>query len=88
MKLATRIALFALTTAPLVALAQSNGLTRQQVREDLVKAERAGYRPSEHDAQYPGSFLDIREGIYTGASVYRTQPGYPNLAPNAEAYLR
>ncbi|SAL22638.1 membrane protein [Caballeronia peredens] len=88
MKLAIRMTLVVLCATPLTALAQSNGLTRQQVREDLVKAERAGYRPSEHDAQYPGSFLDIKEGIYTGSSVYRTQPGYPNLAPNAESYLR
>lgn len=88
MKLVTRIALVVLAAAPLTALAQSNGLSRQQVREDLVRAERAGYRPSEHDAQYPGSFLDLREGIYTGSSVYRTPIGYPNLAPNAESYLR
>ena len=88
MKPVTRIALAVLIALPLTALAQSGGLTRQQVREDLVKAERAGYRPGEHDAQYPGSFLDIKEGIYTGSSVYRTQPGYPNLAPNAERYLQ
>ena len=92
MKPVTRIAFVALlsivVTAPLTASAQSTGLSRQQVREDLVSAERAGYRPSEHDAQYPGSFLDIKEGIYTGSSVYRTPVGYPNLAPNAERYLR
>jgi hypothetical protein len=88
MKPVTRIALAVLIATPLAALAQTGGLTRQQVREDLVKAERAGYRPSEHDAQYPGSFLDIKEGIYTGSSVYRTKPGYPNLAPNAERYLQ
>jgi hypothetical protein len=88
MKLVTHIAFVALIATPLAALAQSNGLTRQQVREDLVKAERAGYRPVEHDAQYPGSFLDIKEGIYTGSSVYRTKPGYPNYAPNAERYLQ
>lgn len=88
MKLVTRIVLLGLAAAPLAALAQSDALTRQQVREDLVKAERAGYRPGEQDGRYPGSFLDIKEGIYTGASVYRTKPGYPDLAPNAEAYLR
>ncbi|SAK58730.1 purine nucleoside phosphorylase [Caballeronia calidae] len=88
MKLVTRIAFFVLAAAPLAALAQSSALTRQQVREDLVQAEKAGYRPGENDGRYPGSFLDIKEGIYTGASVYRMQPGYPNLAPNAESYLR
>ncbi|BAN25201.1 DUF4148 domain-containing protein [Caballeronia insecticola] len=88
MKLAIRMTLVVLCAAPLTALAQSNGLTRQQVREDLVKSERAGYRPGEQDNRYPGTFLDIKEGIFTGASVYRTQPGFPNLAPNADSYLR
>ncbi len=78
MKPVMRIAVVALALTPLVAIAQTdNGpLTRQQVKENLVRAERTGYRPSEHDAQYPGSFLDQREGIITSASiVYRAGRG-------------
>jgi hypothetical protein len=88
MKLVTRITLVVLAAAPLAAFAQQQGLTRQQVREDLVRAERAGYRPSEHDAQYPGSFLDAQEGIITSASVIAAKWTGPNLAPNAESYLK
>lgn len=42
------IAIAALITAPLAAFAQSNqGLTRAQVRADLVQVEKAGYNPSD-----------------------------------------
>jgi hypothetical protein len=53
MKLVTRIAIVALAAAPLAALAQSDGLTRAQVKEDLQGVEQAGYNPSERDAFYP-----------------------------------
>jgi hypothetical protein len=53
MKLATRIAIIALTAAPLAAMAQSEGLTRAQVKQDLQRVEQAGYNPSERDAFYP-----------------------------------
>ncbi|WP_083452002.1 DUF4148 domain-containing protein [Candidatus Burkholderia verschuerenii] len=89
MRTVTRLAIVTLIATPTLAIAQSDGpLTRQQVREDLVRAERSGYRPSEHDAQYPASFLDAREGIITSASTpYKLWTG-PNLAPNAESYLK
>jgi hypothetical protein len=87
MKRVTRIAVIMLAVAPLASFAQTQGLTRSQVREELVRAEREGYRPSEHDAQYPGSFLEIKEGIFTGASVYRNWT-QPDLAPHADAYLK
>jgi hypothetical protein len=88
MKLVTRIAIVALSVTPLLAFAQSTGMTRQQVKEDLVRWERDGYRPSEHDAQYPGSFLDAREGIVTSNSTPWRYAKGPNLAPNAESYLK
>ncbi|VXB22784.1 conserved exported hypothetical protein [Burkholderia sp. 8Y] len=72
MKSVTRIALVVFALSPLAAAAQPNGLTRQQVRDDLIRAERSGYYPGVDDQRYPGSFLDQREGIYTGASVYRS----------------
>ncbi|WP_244817088.1 DUF4148 domain-containing protein [Caballeronia sp. Lep1P3] len=72
MKPVTRVAIVVLALSPVVATAQSNGLTRQQVRDDLIRAEQSGYYPGVDDQRYPGSFLDLKEGIYTGASVYRT----------------
>jgi hypothetical protein len=67
-----RIAIAVVALSPVVAAAQTSGLTRQQVVDDLIRAERAGYYPGVDDQRYPGSFLDIKEGIYTGASVYRS----------------
>ncbi|GGD65739.1 DUF4148 domain-containing protein [Caballeronia grimmiae] len=72
MKPVMRIAIAVVALSPVVAAAQTSGLTRQQVVDDLVRAERAGYYPGVDDQRYPGSFLDIKEGIYTGASVYRS----------------
>jgi len=67
-----RFAIAVVALSPVVAAAQTSGLTRQQVVDDLIRAERAGYYPGVDDQRYPGSFLDIKEGIYTGASVYRS----------------
>ncbi|MDR5735322.1 DUF4148 domain-containing protein [Caballeronia sp. LZ025] len=72
MKPVMRIAIAVVALSPVVAAAQTSGLTRQQVVDDLIRAERAGYYPGVDDQRYPGSFLDIKEGIYTGASVYRS----------------
>ncbi|MDR5739688.1 MULTISPECIES: DUF4148 domain-containing protein [unclassified Caballeronia] len=72
MKPVLRIAVAVIALSPVAAAAQTSGLTRQQVVDDLVRAERAGYYPGVDDQRYLGSFLDIREGIYTGASVYRS----------------
>jgi Domain of unknown function (DUF4148) len=43
--------------APLTSFAHAadGQLTRAQVRADLVQLEAAGYRPSTHDADYPGA---------------------------------
>ncbi|KIG03617.1 DUF4148 domain-containing protein [Caballeronia concitans] len=79
MKPVIRIATAILALSPIVAAAQTSGLTRQQVVDDLVRAERAGYYPGVDDQRYPGSFLDIKDGIYTGASVYR--PARPLNVP-------
>lgn len=74
MKPIQRIVLVAFALSPLVAMAQPTGLTRQQVYEDLVRSEQNGYTPGINDQRYPGTFLDVREGIYTGASVYSARP--------------
>ncbi|GLU34987.1 DUF4148 domain-containing protein [Trinickia caryophylli] len=56
MKAIVKASLFAtLLAAPLFAFAQNTdgGLTRAQVRADLVRVESAGYRPIASDASYP-----------------------------------
>jgi peptidoglycan hydrolase-like protein with peptidoglycan-binding domain len=74
MKLATRLAIIALTAAPLAAMAQSEqGLTRTQVKQDLQRLEQAGYNPSERDAFYPNDIQAAEakvdsQNAYGGAS--------------------
>ncbi|GAB7524460.1 DUF4148 domain-containing protein [Paraburkholderia sp. 2C] len=50
------VAIAAVLAAPVVAFAQSNpsGLTRAQVRAELIQLEKAGYDPAmSNDATYP-----------------------------------
>jgi hypothetical protein len=77
MKLAARIAVFALSAAPLVAFAQSEGLTRAQVKADLQRVEQAGYNPSERDTFYPNDIQAAEakvsaQNAYGGASTEGT----------------
>ncbi|MFP3504589.1 DUF4148 domain-containing protein [Burkholderia sp. SIMBA_062] len=58
--------------APIASFAQSEqGLTREQVRADLVQLEQHGYKPIASDSQYP---QDIQ------AAEQRIQPNQPMLA--------
>ncbi|HEY4352924.1 MAG TPA: DUF4148 domain-containing protein [Paraburkholderia sp.] len=54
-KIATLLVMAAALTAPVLSFAQStDGLTRAQVRAELVQLERAGYNPqTAADASYP-----------------------------------
>jgi hypothetical protein len=63
MKFATRLAVIALAAAPLAAFAQSEGLTRAQVKADLQRYEQAGYNPSERDAFYPNDIQAASEKL-------------------------
>ncbi|MCA8092858.1 DUF4148 domain-containing protein [Burkholderia anthina] len=58
--------------APIASFAQSDqGLTRAQVRADLVQLEQNGYKPLASDAQYPQNVQ---------AAEQRIQPNQPMLA--------
>lgn len=44
--------------APVVSFAQQNGpVTREQVRQELIQLEKAGYNPSLADPHYPDNIL-------------------------------
>ncbi|CAG9217802.1 DUF4148 domain-containing protein [Burkholderia vietnamiensis] len=61
-----------LLAAPIASFAQSEqGLTRAQVRAELVQLERNGYKPLASDAQYPQNIE---------AAEQRIQPNQPLLA--------
>ncbi|RQR44358.1 DUF4148 domain-containing protein [Burkholderia sp. Bp9140] len=58
--------------APIASFAQSEqGLTRDQVRADLVQLEQNGYKPLASDSQYPQNIQ---------AAEQRIQPNQPMLA--------
>ncbi|AOJ89696.1 MULTISPECIES: DUF4148 domain-containing protein [Burkholderia] len=58
--------------APIASFAQSEqGLTRDQVRAELVQLEQNGYKPLASDAQYPQNIQ---------AAEQRSQPNQPMLA--------
>jgi peptidoglycan hydrolase-like protein with peptidoglycan-binding domain len=82
MKIAMKIAIVALSAAPLAALAQtSDGLTRAQVKQDLQRLEQAGYNPSERDAYYPSDIQAAEakvdaQNAYGGASQGSTASGH------------
>ncbi|AOI60425.1 hypothetical protein WL88_09125 [Burkholderia diffusa] len=58
--------------APIASFAQSEqGLTRDQVRAELVQLEQNGYKPLASDAQYPQNIQ---------AAEQRIQPNQPMLA--------
>ncbi|RQS33701.1 DUF4148 domain-containing protein [Burkholderia sp. Bp8992] len=58
--------------APIASFAQSEqGLTRDQVKAELVQLEQNGYKPLASDSQYPN---DIQ------AAEQRVQPNQPTLA--------
>ncbi|XUW90928.1 DUF4148 domain-containing protein [Burkholderia sp. M6-3] len=69
----SRIFIVALATAlPVAAHAQigASGATREQVREELVQLERAGYRPSRaNNPHYPNSLLAAEARIRAPGSA-------------------
>ena len=75
MKLITRIAVIALAAAPLAALAQSEGLTRAQVRQDLQRVEQAGYNPSERDAFYPDNIQAAEQKLQPSTAYGSSSDG-------------
>lgn len=96
MKLVTRLALAALAAlavSPLTALAQNEGLTRDQVKQDLKQVEQAGYNPSERDAYYPNNIQAAEQKVHSnaayGASSDGTsasgQPSMPTRPPGQNA---
>lgn len=79
MKLAHVLALAALATAPVLSFAQTSqqGLTRAQVRAELVQLEQAGYNPASDHTQYPANIQAVLSRIDGAADVEaraRTSP--------------
>lgn len=61
-----------IATIPVTVYAQNNvPLTRAQVRQNLVRLEKAGYSPGANDPHYPDDLLaaEARVAAMQGASV-------------------
>ena len=73
MKLVIRIILLAAATAPALALAgqPTAGMTRAQVRAQLVQMEQAGYNPARRDNYYPRSIQQAEARIKSSESPVR-----------------
>jgi hypothetical protein len=59
----------ALISLPMIAHAQQSSVTREQVRQELVRLERAGYRPRANDIHYPQDIQDAEAKVAATSSV-------------------
>ncbi len=71
--MAAPVALVAALSLPSMAYAQSDsGLTRQQVRSELARLEKAGYNPSANSINYPEN-IQAAEARANGAPANAVQ---------------
>jgi hypothetical protein len=73
MKLVIRIIVLALAAVPALASAgqSSAGMTRAQVRAQLVQLEQAGYNPARRDNYYPRSIQHAEARVKSSESTMR-----------------
>jgi hypothetical protein len=91
MKAIKLLAVAALVAAPVLSFAQSaEGVTRAQVRAELVQLEKAGYNPSSDETQYPANIQAALARIHSndttayGAVVSgASQSGVHHVASNS-----
>ena len=93
MKLATIIVAAALAIPAVSSFAQSQSLTRAQVKADLVQVERAGYNPSMDRTTYPAAIQAAEAKVaaqngqtsYGGVADTSSASGAPAHAGNSVA---
>ncbi len=68
MKLAIRTVMLALAVVPALAFA-GQGLTRAEVRAQLVQIEHAGYNPARKDIHYPQSIQQAEARLHSSEST-------------------
>ncbi len=88
MKLVIRIITLAVATVPALAFAgqSSEGMTRAQVRAQLVQMEQAGYNPARRDNYYPRSIQQAEARIKSSESPRQADTsGYGSTQPTGSA---
>jgi hypothetical protein len=90
MKAIKLLAVAALVAAPVLSFAQSTeGVTRAQVRAELVQLEKAGYNPSSDETQYPTNIQAALARIHAndttayGGVNGASQSGVHHMASNS-----
>ena len=81
MKLATIIVAAALAVPAVSSFAQSQSLTRAQVKAELVQLERAGYNPSMDRTTYPAQIQAAEAKV----AAQNGQNSYGGVADTASA---
>ncbi|KAB0634337.1 DUF4148 domain-containing protein [Burkholderia latens] len=74
-------------SAPLVAFAQTTGheLTRADVRADLVRVEKAGYRPVGSDPYYPDDIQAAEAKVAAQQSQSAAAPSVAATSADAQS---
>ncbi|EMN5129650.1 DUF4148 domain-containing protein [Burkholderia contaminans] len=78
MKAARLLAVAVLAVAPALSFADTgHGLTRAEVRADLVRLEKAGYNPASSEANYPND-IAAAENAAAAQQVARSDQNGPS----------
>jgi len=76
----------ALVAAPVLSFAQTHeGVTRAQVRAELVQLQEAGYSPASDQTQYPKNIEAALARIHQGDAAARAYGGAQGGASQADA---
>ncbi|CAG9253275.1 conserved exported hypothetical protein [Burkholderia diffusa] len=79
MKAARILAVAVLASIPALSFADTgHGLTRADVRADLIRLEKAGYNPAGSDARYPDDIAAAQNVVAAAQQVARSDQNGPS----------
>ncbi|WP_396331391.1 DUF4148 domain-containing protein [Burkholderia anthina] len=79
MKTARILAVAVLASIPALSFADAgHGLTRADVRAELVRLEKAGYNPASSEAHYPDDIVAARNAVAAAQQVARSDQNGPS----------
>ncbi|MGN7982505.1 DUF4148 domain-containing protein [Burkholderia sp. 22313] len=79
MKAARILAVAVLATIPALSFADTgHGLTRADVRADLIRLEKAGYSPAGSEAHYPDDIAAAQNAVAAAQQVARSDQNSPS----------
>ncbi|RQS24282.1 DUF4148 domain-containing protein [Burkholderia sp. Bp8998] len=79
MKAARILAVAVLAAIPALSFADTgHGLTRAEVRADLIRLEKAGYSPASSEAHYPDDIAAAQNAVAAAQRVARSDQNGPS----------